>query len=77
MFTVDVIGPMSPNNYGYAGTPPGISGFPNYRPPVSTVHVQPQPAGNPNKHMVSSPQILQTINKQMFDWIGRSEMQSD
>jgi len=29
---VDVSGPMSPNNYGYPGTPPGIPGFSNYRP---------------------------------------------
>uniref|UniRef100_A0A1B6G0U1 VPS37 C-terminal domain-containing protein n=1 Tax=Cuerna arida TaxID=1464854 RepID=A0A1B6G0U1_9HEMI len=47
---VEIGGPMSPNNYGYSGTPPGVAGFPPYRPPPLTLG-QSQPSGNPNKHV--------------------------
>ncbi|KAG8280105.1 hypothetical protein J6590_089300 [Homalodisca vitripennis] len=50
---VEIGGPMSPNNYGYSGTPPGVAGFPSYRPPPLVVG-QSQPAGNPNKHVIKN-----------------------
>ncbi|XP_054264315.1 vacuolar protein sorting-associated protein 37A-like [Macrosteles quadrilineatus] len=46
---VDISGPMSPNNYGYSGTPPGVPGFSNYRPSMLQ---------NPAKHMsVAFPEL--------------------
>uniref|UniRef100_A0A1B6LMU0 VPS37 C-terminal domain-containing protein n=1 Tax=Graphocephala atropunctata TaxID=36148 RepID=A0A1B6LMU0_9HEMI len=53
---VDIGGPMSPNNYGFSGTPPGVAGFPHYRP--SSNLGQGQPTGNANKHVsVAFPEL--------------------